>query len=127
MPHTHLPRLDQQISCSSLPLDSFRDCLQAGARELEKRFHAGEDGVSLVHMRADFMDEILQRAWQQYLPEQPDATLVAVGGYGRGELHPASDIDVMILVAAEPGGPGFCRGGRASGGDHRRAGRSCKR
>jgi [protein-PII] uridylyltransferase len=49
------------------------------------------------------VDAALTRAWQHFtLP--PNASLVAVGGYGRGELFPHSDVDVLILLDATPDG-----------------------
>lgn len=44
------------------------------------------------------LDRLLKQAWYA-IPMPPSCTLVAVGGYGRGELFPYSDIDVLILVA----------------------------
>ncbi|MBU2224743.1 MAG: [protein-PII] uridylyltransferase [Gammaproteobacteria bacterium] len=56
---------------------------------------------SLVKARARFMDEVLQSLWQHFdLNKQKQLTLIAVGGYGRGELHPYSDIDLLILTEA---------------------------
>lgn len=53
----------------------------------------------LVSGRAWFMDGLLSCAWEQIeWPDSEHISLVAVGGYGRGELHPQSDIDILILT-----------------------------
>lgn len=81
----------------SLPL--FRDTLKAANQELARRFYAGRAATELVASRAGLIDALLLRAWQLYFdPTDSGIALLAVGGYGRGELHPASDVDLMILL-----------------------------
>lgn len=60
------------------------------------QFENGGAVAELIKERSTFIDQILKKIWQVLIPEDT-ATLVAVGGYGRGELHPFSDIDVLIL------------------------------
>ena len=65
---------------------------------------AGESIRHVVNARGKAMDALLKLLWQQHhLPTQQLA-LIAVGGYGRGELLPYSDIDLLILSqhALEP-------------------------
>jgi [protein-PII] uridylyltransferase len=61
----------------------------------------------LVTGRAALLDHLLNRAFQLHFPHSDRLALVAVGGYGRGELHPHSDIDVLLLVA-EDALPALC-------------------
>ncbi len=56
----------------------------------------------LLAERANAVDGLLTSLWQYHCEALPQACLVAVGGYGRGELHPHSDIDLTILVAERP-------------------------
>ena len=81
----------------SLPL--FRDKLKVANQILIDRFYAGRAATELVYARASLVDALLSRAWALSLPsDADDIALLAVGGYGRGELHPGSDIDVLILL-----------------------------
>ncbi len=77
----------------------FRQALANGGSSLEQRFRNDEPIEALVRDRARMVDVILCEAWQLHVGEAaPDVDLIAVGGYGRGELHPCSDIDVLILL-----------------------------
>src|SRR5210317_1408939 len=78
----------------------IRDSLAAAGGDLRARFEAGESVVDLVHARATVLGGILVALWQEHI-EPLGAALVAVGGYGRGELHPCSDVDVMLLLPDE--------------------------
>ncbi|MCH8552976.1 MAG: [protein-PII] uridylyltransferase, partial [Natronospirillum sp.] len=56
--------------------------------------------VDLVSSRTRVVDALLHRIWHHF--DWPsDASLVAVGGYGRGELLPHSDIDLLLLFREE--------------------------
>ncbi len=74
----------------------FQDAIRASDISLNNRFEQGEDTEKLVYERASFIDRILLHAWQQFSWDM-NISLLAVGGYGRGELHPHSDIDLLIL------------------------------
>ncbi len=92
-------RFDLALQGCTKPIPLFREALAAGDKALRERFLAGVPASELVPQRAAFIDQLLVRAWGLHLGDQhSDIALVAVGGYGRGELHPASDIDVMILM-----------------------------
>ncbi|MEO5343568.1 MAG: [protein-PII] uridylyltransferase [Gammaproteobacteria bacterium SHHR-1] len=99
------PRLidsvSQQLQLDSPGLQAYRNTLKAGQQRLGERFARGENVEQLVGSRSRLMDEVLSAAWQQHLDEDAPACLVAVGGYGRGELHPHSDVDLLILIEAE--------------------------
>jgi [protein-PII] uridylyltransferase len=98
-----IEELDHRLATAIDPLPLFRETLRRGADESERRFLAGAPIGELVHGRSDLVDQILVRAWNLYLPQTTDAALVAVGGYGRGELHPGSDVDILILLGSGAG------------------------
>jgi [protein-PII] uridylyltransferase len=76
-----------------------RAALDAADADLKRRFLAGDSIVDLVHARAAIVDELLSTLWQSHAGDLgAQIALVAVGGYGRGELHPCSDIDIMLLL-----------------------------
>ena len=57
----------------------------------------------LIENRCDFYDALLIQLWQEIgLSEQQGISLIAVGGYGRREMFPLSDLDFLILVEQIP-------------------------
>lgn len=100
-PIIDIAALNQTLEGSDTPLNAFRDALSQGMLQLKERFEANEPITALITGRSDLIDALLLRAWQRYMPEKANAALVATGGYGRSELHPSSDIDIMILLGDE--------------------------
>ena len=75
----------------------FKDAQEAIDRHLDMRFHEGENIRQLINTRARMVDCLIHYAWHQFSWNE-GISLIAVGGYGRGELHPKSDIDLLLLM-----------------------------
>ena len=92
-------KFESELKTQENSLSVFKNTLSNANDVLLQRFKAGRSATELVQARSNIVDKVLVKAWQQYFPEKTtDIALLAVGGYGRGELHPASDVDVLILL-----------------------------
>ncbi len=80
-------------------LDVLRHTLNCGTAALTQRFLDGENAGTLVRQRARLVDMLVLAAWKNTATDSlKKSALIAVGGYGRGELHPQSDVDLLILL-----------------------------
>ncbi|RPE76939.1 [protein-PII] uridylyltransferase [Vulcaniibacterium tengchongense] len=80
---------------------AIRQALAATDAALAARFDSGEDVDRLLRARADAVDAQIRAAWRASVAAGAPLALFAVGGYGRGELFPQSDIDLLVLAEAE--------------------------
>ncbi len=95
-----LTRLPALLAAKPGSREEYRRLLSQAHEELKARFLAEEPVEILVHARATLIDTVLRQAWFEHLGSgDRHGALVAVGGYGRGELHPCSDIDILLLVS----------------------------
>ncbi len=85
------------LAASDNKIITFQNALQAGQKRIDEHFLQGEDIGNLLNQRSLLIDFLLQHAWLNCKLNSTNAVLVAVGGYGRAELHPFSDIDILIL------------------------------
>ena len=91
--------LTYQIANDPSPVRAARELLRDAYEADAQAFRNGADVRDLVKSRADTVDRVLRTIWNRYdFASSPDIALLAVGGYGRGELHPHSDIDLLILT-----------------------------
>ena len=83
---------------------SLKRALRNGDADLRRRFESGAPVGALVRSRAALVDALLKKVAEARLGVITQGmAVVAVGGYGRGELHPCSDIDLLILLGDRVG------------------------
>ncbi|MEJ2042160.1 MAG: [protein-PII] uridylyltransferase [Reinekea sp.] len=83
-------------------IPTLKSALKTLNDQLNQRFSQGQPIRDLVYGRAWAMDQILSLVWQQFSwTQESDIALIAVGGYGRAELLPQSDIDLLLLFRDE--------------------------
>jgi [protein-PII] uridylyltransferase len=91
--------LQAELSSTSNLVQPLKQAIETASNILDERYKANLSITEIVSGRAWAIDQILKLAWQaQPWPDEKDISLVAVGGYGRGELLPHSDIDLLILT-----------------------------
>ena len=75
----------------------WRDELKRGRVALRDAFFTHPDTPRLLREHARLVDRVVRGVWRE--SDMPaELALVAVGGYGRGQLFPHSDVDVLILL-----------------------------
>ena len=91
--------IDANLAMANTAVERLRDVLQGVNGALANRFLAGALATDLIADQTALVDRVIRTVWERTCgPELPDAVLAAVGGYGRGELHPYSDVDLLVLL-----------------------------
>ncbi len=88
---------------TAAPGPAMRHYLKDAQLWLNESFRTGAPIRDLVRSRSDLIDAVLTAAWMRFgLAGHDDLALVATGGYGRRELLPGSDVDILVLLNDPP-------------------------
>ncbi len=90
--------LGQPVRNAPQDIASYREVLKNGREAIHKVFENGAAAHDLLTLQTELTDFVLTQWWHHSGVNSDQYALVAVGGYGRGELHPGSDIDICILI-----------------------------
>ena len=94
-------------------LQQLKDQRQQGLMHLEQALRRGESGIELSHALSQRMDDLVRQTYRHALRKAAGVrrayldslTLVALGGYGRRQLCPYSDVDLMFLYRGRDNAP----------------------
>jgi len=91
------------MSPDPFSLARVRSRYQDDSTQLRQAFERNGDGSAAIRRRSQMVGTLLRQLWDHVAPIAPqnDIALVATGGFGRRELFPCSDVDVLFLCANE--------------------------
>src|SRR6516165_3307982 len=84
-------------------LNLYKKFLKLEEHRLRLKHYSGAGGLEMVRDRAALLDVVLRHLFDgavefsPFATQTPPVALVAIGGYGRGELNPYSDVDILFL------------------------------
>src|ERR1700735_1270880 len=83
-------------------LSLYKKFLKIENHRIRLKHHAGGGGRDICALRANLVNIVLRHLLDAALEgsaseKPPRIALVAIGGFGRGELNPYSDVDIMFL------------------------------
>jgi [protein-PII] uridylyltransferase len=85
-----------------IPGGGLRGEYQRRMLEIRAAFYAGATGAETIAARSQAMDHLIRGLWEEAQQRTPwlrtGIVLIALGGYGRGELFPYSDVDLLYLI-----------------------------
>jgi [protein-PII] uridylyltransferase len=92
-----------------LSLTRLRSRYQDDSAQLRQSFERNGDGSAVIRRRSQIVGTLLRQLWDHVAPiqTQNEIALVATGGFGRRELFPCSDVDVLFLCANEKVEPAY--------------------
>src|SRR6185437_16512981 len=77
--------------------EAVRQKLLSGRESLQRRYHENRNSAALLRDHSRLVDRILRQVWHE-MNMPSSIVLLAVGGYGRRQLFPYSDIDLVVLL-----------------------------
>ena len=91
----------QQNPSSQLAVEKYKNFRVEQTKLLQQRFNPKANIYELLSLNTCLVDALLKNIWKSFDIPNDSAALVAIGGYGRRELFPESDIDIMIVLKDE--------------------------
>ena len=91
----------QEAQTSQLNIENYKNFRPELLKLLQQRFATEENIYQLISLNTGIIDVLLRNIWNSFDIPNDAAALIAIGGYGRRELFPESDIDIMIVLKEE--------------------------
>lgn len=93
-------KLTHELTTHHHHLNSYKEIITQSIEQIHQAYLSGASGETIAHARSDLLDFLLDAKLHETLSETHanQIALLAVGGYGRGELQPHSDLDLLFIV-----------------------------